>query len=188
MARTGQTEMEFRTWGGKRRGAGRKPKNAKAGVSHLRRAALARRFPVHVTVRVRSDVFNLRAKRCFRRLEEAFWKGRERFGFRLVHYSVQGNHIHFLVEAENEISLGRGMKGLTVRMARALNRVMQRRGKVFADRYHARILRTPTEVRNVRHYLLDNAARHYGQQAVDEYASRTPLAAPQTWLIKRLQI
>jgi REP element-mobilizing transposase RayT len=188
MGRVKQTEMQFRTWGGKRRGAGRPPKNGKAGLPHLRRSSLARRFPVHVTVRVRSDVYNLRAKRCFRRLEEAFWKGRERFGFRLIHYSVQGNHIHFLVEAENKVSLTRGMTGLTVRMARALNRVMQRKGPVFADRYHARILRTPTEVRNVREYLLNNAAHHYGHNTVDEYASLTSLATPQTWLLKRLQL
>jgi hypothetical protein len=51
--------MAFPTWGGKRQGAGRKPKGPKAGGSHNRRPALAARFPVHVTVRMLPHVWNL---------------------------------------------------------------------------------------------------------------------------------
>ena len=107
---------------------------------------LKRRFPVHVTWRMMDGVWNLRTRRCFGALSRAFWGGANRFGFRLVHYSVQGNHVHLLVEAEDEKALSRGMKGLGVRVAKGLNRVMGRQGKVLDDRYHGHILRTPTEV------------------------------------------
>ena len=79
-----------------------------------------------------------------------------------MHYSVQGNHVHLFVEAQDEKALSRGMSGLGVRVAKGLNRVMRRHGKVLDDRYHGHILRTPTEVRRAREYLLQNARRHYG--------------------------
>ena len=151
-----QRNFQWRTWGGRRRGAGRKPVGARAGVVHRRRPVLKARFPVHVTWRMQTDVWNLRTRRCFRALARAFWGGANRFGFRLVHYSVQGNHLHLLVEAKNERSLSRGMNGLGVRVAKGLNRVMRRHGRVLDDRYHAHILRTPTEARRARRYFQQN--------------------------------
>jgi putative transposase len=180
-----QLAMTFKTWGGARAGAGRKPKGERAGVEHLPRPTLAKRFPLHVTIRMEPHVWNLRTRRCFRVLERSFWGGALRFGFRLVHYSVQGNHIHLLVEAEDRRALGRGMKGLGVRVARALNRVMQRRGAVLADRYHARVLRTPTEVKRVRTYLTQNAAKHYGWVGADPFTSVSAVTTPRTWLLRR---
>ena len=141
---------------------GRPPKQGR-GVSHLRRPALAARFPVHVTMKVRRDVRNLRARECIRALGRAFREGHERGGFRMVGYSVQHNHIHFLVEGADAAALSRGMQGLNVRMARRLNRALGRSGKVFADRYHAHILRTPSEVASARNYVLRNHARHHEQ-------------------------
>jgi putative transposase len=52
------------------------------------------------------------------------------------------------------------MKGLCVRIARALNHALERAGRVFADRYHARHLRTPREVRYALAYTLSNARKH----------------------------
>jgi putative transposase len=74
-----------------------------------------------------------------------------------------------------------------VRIARALNGVMGRRGRVLSDRYHARILRTPSEVARVRNYLRTNARRHYGLLGRDPYASYAPFVAPPTWLVRRLE-
>jgi hypothetical protein len=73
-------------------------------------------------------VWNLRSKRCFSRLLECFFRGRERFGFRLIHFSVQGNHLHLLVEAQDEKSLARGMQGLGVRIAKAPEEAARRGG------------------------------------------------------------
>ena len=181
-----QTVIKFRTRGGRRRGAGRKPTRERAGVSHLRRPVLKARFPVHVTWRMRKDVWNLRSRRCFRVLERAFYAGANRFGFRLVHYSVQGNHLHLLVEAKDATSLARGMNGMGVRVARGLNRVMARHGGVLDDRYHAHILRTPTEVRRARAYLLQNARKHYGLAGADPYTSTVAVMEPDTFLMRRL--
>ena len=70
--------------------------------------------------------------------------------------------MHLLVEAADERSLARGMNGLGVRVAKGLNKVLRRRGKVLDERYHGHILRTPSEVRNARAYLTTNAERHLG--------------------------
>jgi REP element-mobilizing transposase RayT len=145
---------------------------------------LKRRFPVHVTWRVRTDVPWLRKPRVFGALARAFWGGCNRFGFRLIHYSVQGNHMHLLVEAADEKSLARGMNGLGVRVAKGLNKVMRRHGKVLDERYHGHILRTPTEVRHARAYLATNAERHLGAKGPDPYTSRRPLVAPVTFLMR----
>jgi REP element-mobilizing transposase RayT len=181
-----QTSFRFRSRGGRRGRSGRRPTGARARLRHVKRPRLQARFPVHVTWRMREGVWNLRTRRCFTALARAFWGGANRFGFRLVHYSVMGNHVHLLVEADDEKALSKGMNGLGTRMARRLNCVMRRRGKVLDDRYHGHILRTPTEVRRARAYLLGNAKKHYGQRGADPYTSTVALIAPDTFLMRRL--
>jgi REP-associated tyrosine transposase len=95
-----------------------------------------------------------------RELERSFATSCERGDFRLAHYSIQGNHAHLIVEADDRAALGRGMKALGARLARAVNRVFRRSGAVLADRYHVRVLRTPREVRNALAYVLLNSRRH----------------------------
>ena len=79
---------------------------------------------------------------------------------RVIHFSVQSNHLHAIVEALDSKALSRAMKGLCVRLARRLNRMFHRAGRVFADRYHAHVLRTPSEVRYALAYTLNNARKH----------------------------
>ena len=169
-----------------------RPLKVGAGVSHLRRPPLASRFPVHVTLKMRREVWNLRSRRCFSEVKKAFMAGCDRFGFRLAHYSVQGNHVHLIAEAQDAEALSRGIQGLSIRMAKGLNRTMVRRGKVFADRYHARALRTPTEVRHAVHYVAFNRHHHALEQGRqlpkawrDPYASLPPIRNPHTWLLKK---
>ena len=154
-----QKEFGFANWGGKRRGAGRKPKGKRAGVAHVKRAKLARRFPVLVTLRLAAGLRSLRAKAEHEVLCGALAASAKE-GFQVVEYSVQSNHLHLMVEAENEGELARGMTGLAVRVARGLNRLWRRVGAVLADRYHARVLRTPSEVRTALVYVLQNARKH----------------------------
>jgi REP element-mobilizing transposase RayT len=116
-------------------------------VPHLTRPVLKARHPLHVTLRLLKGIPSLRRSDVRRALEKAFHAGRERFGFGLVHYSIQGNHLHLIVEAEDATALSRGMQGLTIRCARAINRALHRKGKVFVDRFHAHVLRTRREVR-----------------------------------------
>lgn len=157
---------------GKRRG---RPPKPGARLRHRARAALARRYPVHVTWRVVPGLPNLRSPSCMRALRRHLGRGKERFGFRLVHFSVQRNHLHLLCEAEDARSLARGLQGLAVRLAKGLNRSWERKGKVFADRYHNRILTTPSEVRWALGYVLCNARRHDAQLV-------SPRRYPRRWI------
>ena len=147
-------------------------------------------LPVHVTVRMCPHVYQLRARRCLRPLRDAFSRSRERQGFRLTHYSIQGNHLHLLVEARDQDVLRRGITGLNVRVAHRLNALMGRRGQVVSERYHAHVLRTPTETRHAVRYLERNALRHgLTATGVDRYSSFAdadpPVCLPETWLLRR---
>ena len=157
---TAVRQLSFPSRGGRRRGAGRKPNGAQAGVSHSKRPALAARFPVLVTMKLRAGLPSMRSRATLQQLHDALRGGRDRFGMRLVHFSIQSSHFHLLLEARDALSLSRGVQGLAVRIARALNRHWNRHGRVFADRFHSRILRTPREVRYALGYVLNNARKH----------------------------
>ena len=150
---------ERHSWGGRRAGAGRKP-GPHPRVPHRRREGVAARFPAHVTVKLLFDLPSLRSVILVRAVERSFAAARDRSDFRLVHYSLQTTHAHLLVEATDANALARGMMALGARIARALNRTFGRRGQVLAERFHARILRTPREVRNALAYVLLNTRRH----------------------------
>jgi hypothetical protein len=106
-------------------------------------------------------------------LRSAFTTARARFGMTLAHYSVQGNHVHLIVEANDQRALTRGIQGLAIRLAKAVNRVHERRGSVFDERYHARALRTPVQVRRALVYVLFNERHHLAQRG---------LSLPPWWL------
>ena len=204
-ARREQKQRAFRFpcgWGGRRPGAGRKPNGERAGVSHRERDALASRFPVHVTLKMRAGLPSLRHGRAHSAVLESFAGVREREGFRLVHYSVQSHHLHLLCEARDRGQLSRGLQALAIRIAKSLNRLWRRTGKLFADRYHDHILRSPREVRNALAYVLNNAAHHgvrWARGEPDPCSSRRwfsawrelsrqpdptcPLARARTWLL-----
>ena len=187
------------SWGGRRDGAGRKRiVGRRRRVAHSTRAAFARLTPVHVTVRVVRGLPTLRSLRSARALKTAFLAGRERGDFRLVHFSVMSNHLHFVVEAESSRALSRGMQGLLVRIARHLNSALNRTGRVFEDRFHSRVLGSTLDVRNTLLYVLSNARRHgiALSGAIDPYSSAAwftgwrdvaaasrsaPTAAPLSW-------
>jgi REP element-mobilizing transposase RayT len=80
--------------------------------------------------------------------------------FRVTHYSVQGNHVHLVAEASDRLHLSRGMQGLAISVAKRVNHALVRSGALFAERYHARALRTPREVRHALAYVLLNERRH----------------------------
>src|ERR1041384_4026520 len=109
-------QLELPTWGGRRKGAGRKPKHSPRRVSHKRRPPHGTRFPVHAILRARNDAPRLRRKDVYEEIAAAL-KASERADFRVTHFSVQGNHIHLMVEAADATALSRGMQGLAVRVA-----------------------------------------------------------------------
>src|SRR3954451_3073504 len=154
-----QREFLFRTWGGRREGAGRKPLGKRAGVPHLARPEHERRYPVHVTLRAARGLPSLRRQALFFEVRTALGAASRKW-FRMLHFSVQGDHVHLLVEARDKLHLSKGLRGLAIRVALAVNATLRRRGRVWADRYHARALRTPREVRNGLVHVLANWKKH----------------------------
>ena len=146
-------------WGGRRKGAGRKP-GENPGLPHGSRRRFFKPVPARVTLRLLPGLVSLRTVAVVREIERTFAAGCERSSFRLVQYSLQGNHAHLIVEARDRAALGRGMMAIGARLARAVNRVMGRTGRVLADRYHVRLLPTPREVHTALRYVLLNARRH----------------------------
>jgi hypothetical protein len=185
--------------GGVRAGAGR-PKEPGAGVPHRARPVHVARHPVHTTLRLMRGLVSVRRASVYRTIERALLLATSaRPGFRLVEFSVQRDHLHLIVEGDNGRSLRFGLQGLTIRVARAINRALRRQGKVFGDRYHARSLRTPREVRNALLYVLNNGRKHgtWTGEGTDPCSSgrwfdgwhrhpvygATPLSVSRSWLL-----
>jgi REP element-mobilizing transposase RayT len=129
------------------------------------------RHPVHVTLRAVRRLASLRKQVVYAAMLRAFSRA-SREWFRIVHFSVQADHVHLIVEADDREALSRGASGLSIRLARAVNSVLVRHGRVWSDRYHARPLRTPREVRHGLVYVLMNWKKHVrGARGFDVCAS-----------------
>jgi hypothetical protein len=85
-------------------------------------------------------------------------RGGARFG--IVHFSVQSNHLHLIVEARGRRDLIEGMRGFSVSLARRFNRLVFRRGRLIADRWHGHSLGSPRAVRHALVYVLGNGKKH----------------------------
>jgi len=162
----GQVELVFRTRGGKRRGAGRKPKGRRASERHKVRPEHDPRHPVHVTTRIVGSVGGLRCRDLYLALREATIVTAKREDFRIAHMSIQRDHLHLIVEADSKAAISKGMQGFSISAARQINKAItarggeRRTGKVFGDRFHARPLTSPRAVRNTVAYVLLNWRRH----------------------------
>lgn len=172
--------------GEKRVGVGRPKQHARASERHQVRPAIKPYEPQHVTMRAHGDVSSLRRHEVFRAIREATFAAAQfderaryaatpgsamaRLGraFHIVHFSIQRTHIHLLVEASDRTALWKGMQAFGISAARQINARIgartgrARKGTVFADRYHARPLSTPRQVRNCLLYVLNNW-KHHGE-------------------------
>ena len=133
------------------------------------------RFPQHVTLRVAEGVSSLARDGLMKIIRRAIRQSHKP-DFRVTEFNVLGNHLHLITEAGHKDALSRGVAGLEVRLAYRLNSALKRRGKLFADRYHARYLRTPREVRNALRYVLLNRKHHdvekrFARYWIDPYSS-----------------
>jgi REP element-mobilizing transposase RayT len=166
-----QQVMELRTHGGKRPGAGRKPNGVKAGQPHAQRPRLRASQPVHVTLRVAADLRQLRTRDLYLAIRRATVAVACRDDFRIVHLSIQRDHLHLIAEADGRLELSRGVRAFEISAARHVNRAVsrarrsRRSGAVFPDRYHARILKSPTSVRNAIRYVVNNWRKHQEHRA-----------------------
>jgi REP element-mobilizing transposase RayT len=137
-----------------------RPKGKHPRMPHEKRKDFTSTEPCHVTLRVMPGLQSLRDGDVAREIENAFRRGCVRAGMRLVHYSIQDDHAHLIVEANGVLALGNGMKSIASLFAFAVNRALGRTGKVLRDRYHHRVLKSPRQVRNAIAYVLLNARRH----------------------------
>jgi REP element-mobilizing transposase RayT len=152
--------------GGWRPGAGR-PRGRKT-ITHDARPDFAARYPQHVTWRLVEGVKSLRRDHVMTVIRQAIRESHKPT-FRVVEFSIQSNHLHFIVEAVGKTGLANGFRGLGRRLVRRLNARFERTGTLVASRYHARALRTPREVRNALRYVLLNARHHAGNRKLDRY-------------------
>src|SRR2546428_2771693 len=159
-----QTEFDFPTWGGERKGAGRPRRTDEQ--PHAAREPVARRFPVHVTIRLAAGR-SLRTYDLLRVLRKTLraLHARSR-DFRVCHYSLQDSHLHLIAEADGPGAFVSGTRSLCIRVARGLNRALGRKGRLFGDRHHRHILKTPREVRNALAYVILNHVHHAAQRGV----------------------
>jgi REP element-mobilizing transposase RayT len=166
-----QNEFKFANWGGRRCGAGRRAKGEKA-LRHQRRERVTKSTPVLVTLKLCAGLKSLRcdAEHAVVRAARLETAGEE---FRIVEYVVLSNHLHLIVEALDTRALSCGMRRFGVLLARRLNKLWGRRGQVVAERYHAHVLRTPTEARNALVYVLQNGRKHgaWTARRPDAYSS-----------------
>lgn len=156
-------------WGGKRRGAGRPNRSGKQG--HAARKRVKKSIPMHLTWKLKKGVVNLRTGKVSR-LFKTCAKAVQIFGFRIVHFSLQFDHIHMIVEAEDNKTLAQGMRSFGCRFAKGIRAIAGGRGSIFADRYHLQLLETPTQMRNALAYVLQNFSKHSKLlNHVDEFSS-----------------
>lgn len=176
----------FKPRGGKRAGAGRPPKGRRAGAPHKKRPVLKGRFPVHVVLRVVDEIGSLRKRHAYRAVRAATiavalreLNAKQDGAFRIVHISIQRDHVHLLVEADHKVALSRGMQSFQISAAKHLNRAVsvknirfatraarreamakRRRGTVFPDRFHQEIITTPKQARHTLAYVMNNWRKH----------------------------
>jgi REP element-mobilizing transposase RayT len=155
---------------------GRKRTRSRHDPQHVARPEHVARHPVHVVLRVRPEVGNLRTRHAYRAVRGALARTAARTDYRVVHVSIQRTHLHLLVEADDEGALTLGMQGFAISAAKRLNRELRRRrGEVFPFRYHATPITSPTQARNALAYILDNWRRHRADHRapwrIDPYSS-----------------
>jgi REP element-mobilizing transposase RayT len=163
------------THGGKRRGAGRPAKDPRRPAErHAIRPRLTRHIPVHVTLRANPAIETLRCDKVFRAVRSAAFHALAKGKIRIVALSLQKTHMHAVIEADDRMHLARGLQGFQIALARRINRALGRRGNVFTDRYHARQIAVPYDLRNTLIYVLNNF-RHHGstKAAFDVFSSAT---------------
>ncbi|MEO6773599.1 MAG: transposase [Kofleriaceae bacterium] len=161
-----------------RKHVGRPKQGPRASERHGKRLALRASEPAHVVLRAHPAIGSLRSASVLHAIREALitvFKLED--SFHVVQFSIQRTHLHLVVEARDRRALAKGMQAFGISAAKHINALIvdaegrRRRGSVFPDRYHVRILKTPRQVRNCLAYVLNNW-RHHGEDKAER---------PRTW-------
>ena len=151
------------TRGGRRPGSGRKRIHS-PGVSHRKRETLTKRTPQHINFNFNCRIQN---KQCLKLLKRSIEKA-QKLGLKIIHFSLQSNHVHLITEAENNQVLTQGMRALTITFSKGL-----KKGRVQLERYHLHVLKTLKEAKHAIHYVLFNEQKHSKHQwtCINGYSS-----------------
>ena len=151
------------------------PKNAgrpaihDKGIRHRKREEIKRARPLHLTIKLnRAQMQN---KMILKHLKHSIKRGRLK-GLRIIHFSLQNDHVHLYAESESNLILTQGMKALGVSFAKRINKHFKTKGQVYKTRFHLRVLRSASEAKNVINYILKNGVKHNRTKSfIDSYSS-----------------
>lgn len=171
------------THGGRRPNSGR-PRIHSKGVSHNKRDKITPHIPCHINFKYRTFI---RTEILLEHFILAMMKS-QRHGFRIIQFSMQSNHVHLIVEAQNNQILEKGMRSLTNSFAKRLSKTKRLNGTIQMERYHLHLLRTPTEVQNAIDYVIHNHEHHTGIHKEDRFSSQVQsffLDNGKSWLLRK---
>ena len=169
---------------------------------------------MHVTYRLERHVRALRDRDLYHVFRKVLGLYLGNPSFRIIHISIQTNHLHMICEAADRDALKSGLQGFASTCARRLNEKCGTNGKVFAFRYHETQITSPRQAHNAVTFVLNNWRRHHLDLLptgihwcpVDPYSSGVsftgwtkrvevrlpagyvplPVSSPQTELLRRL--
>lgn len=152
-----------------RKGAGRPSKHDK-GIRHIEREQLKKTSNLHITVKLEKSKAGLKNKQTLALLHKAIKKARLS-GLRILHYTLEFDHIHMLIEADNNHQLSRGMQSFGITFSKGINKLKKLQGNVYKNRYHLRLIKTYKEIKNVMNYILSNGVKHKTSSFVNHFNS-----------------
>jgi len=130
-----------------------------AGIRHTSRPFLKRPASLHLTIKVQRNKDEIKNKSVLKLLKHAILRARFQ-GLKVLHYSLEYDHVHLLIEADNNHILGKGMQAFGVTMAKGINRLKRLKGAVYKHRYHFRQISSPRQLKSVMNYIFTNGMKH----------------------------
>lgn len=150
--------------------AGR-PAKLDIGIRHIRRERFSKPTALHLTIKVRDNKADIKNKRILKALHHAIKRARLQ-RLKVIHYTLEYNHAHIVVEAINNKILHKGMQALGISLAKAINKIKQLKGTVYKHRYHFKKLSSRRELKNALHYIFKNGIKHKRSMSfLDSYNS-----------------
>lgn len=151
------------------KGAGRPAKHDK-GIRHTERELLKKLSSLHLTIKIERNKAGLKNKTVLAVLHKAI-KNARKIGLGIIHYTLEYDHIHLLVEARDNETLGKGMQSFGICFSKGINKYKAVQGQVYKTRYHLRVLKTLKEIKNVLNYVFGNAVKHKSSSFINHYNS-----------------
>ena len=170
--------------------AGRKPIHDK-GIRHIQRERFERESSFHITIKVRQEKSDLQNKMILKALHRAIMKARYK-SLKVIHYTLEFNHIHLLVEAYNQEQLSNCMQSFGVTLAKMINKVKFKKGRVYKHRYHLRRLSSVMELKNVLKYIFNNGIKHKNSNTIMIFITprlwkRVFIYCIQSWHVQKIR-